>query len=150
MDRKAATLARLRDYKGMKTALKSLRHQMRILKLQQQYICGARTDRLAVMNGLYQPEDWMVDSVLRQQELEMALEETELWLKVTEQAFGTLEPAEQTILQQLYMQKSPGVMDRLCQMLQAEKSTIYRRRDKALDKLALALYGAAPGKTEER
>jgi hypothetical protein len=32
-------------------------------------------------------------------------------------------------------------VDRLCQLLEAEKSTVYRRRDKALGKFITALFG---------
>lgn len=140
MDRKKAAVERLRNYDAMGIAVENLQTQIRLLRLRQESIPGVRTDRV-VRGGTAEPGAWLVDSIANLQELEAALEQTMLWRLVTDRALAALEPEERAILRVLYIKKSPGAVDRLCQLLEAEKSTVYRRRDKALDKLVLALYG---------
>ena len=63
------------------------------------------------------------------------------WLKITDGALAALTPEEKLILHRLYICPEKGSLDKLCQGLQVEKSSIYRKRDKALQKFTYALYG---------
>ena len=40
-----------------------------------------------------------------------------------------------------YIKKAPRALETLCRLLEVEKSTVYRRRDKALQKFICGLYG---------
>lgn len=144
MDRKAAALERLRDYELMRAAVENLRTQLRLVKLTRESIPGFRPDRVAVTRTPGGIEDRLMEDLLRQQELEKALEQAIMWMMVTDRALGMLEPDELTILRLLYIKKTPGALPRVCQLLGTEKSTIYRKRDKALKKFTMALYGWEP------
>lgn len=142
MDRKSAALERLRSYEVMRAAVENLRTQIRILKLQQESVPGVRTDRVAVLGSAGEPGAWLMDNIIRRQELEAALEQTLLWMLVTDRALGVLEPDELAILRLFYIKKAPGALSRACQLLGTEKSAVYRKRDKALVKFTMALFGA--------
>ena len=52
-----------------------------------------------------------------------------------EKAWRGLRRAEQALLQQLGVDRRRGNAERLCQALDVEPATVYRRRNKALQKL---------------
>lgn len=52
-----------------------------------------------------------------------------------EKAWRGLSREEQVLLQELVMDRRKGNVERLCGELGIEKSAVYRRRDKALQKL---------------
>lgn len=142
MDHRSAAMQRLCSYEIMRTAVENLRTQLRLVKLTRESIPGFRPDRVPVNRSPGGFEDRLVEDLLRQQELEKALEQTLLWMMVTDRALEVLEPDELMILRQLYIKKAPGALRRVCQLLGTEKSTVYRKRDKALGKFTMALYGA--------
>lgn len=54
---------------------------------------------------------------------------------ITEQALETLSPQERMVVDMMLTNPERGNLQRLCQMLRVEKSSIYRYRDQALEKL---------------
>lgn len=58
-----------------------------------------------------------------------------------EQALSVLSPEERTILQMVDICPERGNTEKLCNMLDCETSTIYRRRNNALCKVYHQLYG---------
>ena len=65
-----------------------------------------------------------------------------LWCQQVEKALQALTPEEDLVLSRLYIYPRRGNIDRLCQELGVEQSSVYRRRDKALGKFCVAIYGA--------
>ena len=147
MNLRAQVVERLCNYELMDVAVKNLQEQIRWLKLNQEGIHAVRTDRVAVRNQPGRGEERLLENIEQRQKLEIALENTKRWLQITDRALKALGGEEQMILQKLYIHKSSGALSELCQTLGIEKSSIYRKRDKALEKLALALYGAPPEQT---
>lgn len=60
-------------------------------------------------------------------------------LALVDQALQQLSPAERMVLQLLVVAPEKGNTGRLCQMLDVEKSTVYRWKKQALMKLEAAL-----------
>jgi len=58
-----------------------------------------------------------------------------------ERGLTALDADERLVLWMLYIQPAKGNIDRLCGELCVEQATIYRKRDKALHRFTLALYG---------
>jgi len=50
---------------------------------------------------------------------------------------------DQAILYSMYVQPQKGAVNKLCEQLGVEQSSVYRKRDGALYRFTLALYGAA-------
>lgn len=75
------------------------------------------------------------------QELHSRLNNARQWVALTNRALGALTPQEQLVLRMLYIAPQKGNVNRLCELLGCEQATVYRRRDKALQKFTMALYG---------
>ena len=60
-------------------------------------------------------------------------------------ALETLSREEQLVLQQFYIQRERGHMDRLCRELGVEEASVYRLKNRALEKFTMALYGPEEG-----
>lgn len=56
-------------------------------------------------------------------------------LAAMEAALDTLGEDEREIIEKMLIRPVPGAVEKLCEMLCVEKSSVYRRRDKALRKL---------------
>ena len=84
----------------------------------------------------------MLNNIVKRQELQWSLDQARLWMQNVTEALDALEPEEKGILRQLYISPEVGAMEQLCDKLCLEKSSIYRKRDSALRKFTLAMYGA--------
>lgn len=74
-------------------------------------------------------------------ELHTRLDTARQWVALTDRALGALTPQEQLVLRMLYIAPQKGNIARLCELLDCEQATVYRRRDRALEKFTTALYG---------
>ena len=61
-------------------------------------------------------------------------------VQAVEQALQELTPEERLVAQMMLICPQKGNADRLCQMLELERSSIYRRRQIVLSKLSNTLY----------
>ena len=61
-------------------------------------------------------------------------------LNALEHAVGLLDPIEQKIIRGLYFD-ADGSVEKVCETCALERSSVYRYRARAVDKLAVALYG---------
>ena len=87
-------------------------------------------------------QDRRMELAATKQELEIAMNQTNLWLSVVSRGLEALPPDEKLVLLWLYVRPSADSMSRLCQELCLEQSSIYRKRKIALERFTLALYGA--------
>lgn len=141
MDHKKMAIDRLREYESMCAAVGNLRLQIRLLRQRQASVSAIQTDRVVVSAGNNAPDQWLVENIAQLQQLEMSLERTMHWLRVTDGALEILNPEELRILRMFYIKKEPRALETLCRLLEVEKSSVYRRRDKALQKFMRGLYG---------
>jgi hypothetical protein len=141
MDHKKMAIDRLREYESMCAAVENLRLQIHLLRQRQASVFTVQTDRVVVSAGNNAPDQWLVESIAQLQQLELSLGRTMQWLRITDSALETLNSEELTILRLLYIKKEPRALETLCQLLEVEKSSVYRRRDKALQKFMRGLYG---------
>ena len=68
------------------------------------------------------------------------LESQRRQLQATEEALQELTPEERLVAQLLFLAPQRGNVERLCELLQVEQSSIYRRRQSVLNKLTRILY----------
>lgn len=69
------------------------------------------------------------------------LECVNLWLGAVENALGTLSREEKLTLERFFIDRQPGWLMDLCEELFLEQAAIYKLKDRALRKFALAMYG---------
>ena len=60
-------------------------------------------------------------------------------VRQVELGLEALTPVQRLVLEKLCIQPKKGNVDRLCDLLGCEKSTVYRHRDKALEQFATVL-----------
>ncbi|MBQ4590464.1 MAG: hypothetical protein IJP32_12140 [Clostridia bacterium] len=61
-------------------------------------------------------------------------------IEAVEHSLAFLDPVEQKIITGLYFDAEPSI-ERVCEACAMEKSSVYRHRARALEKLAVALFG---------
>ncbi len=141
MNWKEEATDKLRKYDAMRLAVQNLPEELHRLEQAACAIRSARTDGTPVKGGTNRREDVLLSNMVCREELNHALDQARLWLSTTDRALGALTPEEKLILHRLYMFPERGAVDRLCGELDVEVSSIYRKRDKALECFTLALYG---------
>ena len=142
MNWKNEAMERLRKYESMCLALKNIPQEIRRLEQLSVAIRSGRADGCAVLSGGDRREEQLLDNMMSRQELMWRQQQTESWIDCMDRALGVLTREERLILQRFYIRPEKGSVERLCDELGAETSTIYRKRDKALRQFTVALYGS--------
>ena len=132
MNWQAEALEMLRGYERMRMAERNLKLELRRLKLEQGSIKALKTDGAGMTRNGGRNEDRLLGILQRRQEVEQALERTRCWIRATDGALSVLEKEEQLILRWFYIKGGCGTAARLCDQLGVEKSSVYRKRDRAL------------------
>ncbi len=141
MNWRGEAVEKLRKYDAMCRSLRNIPLEVKRLEVDARAIRGARTDGTPVKGGGSGREDALINNIAHRQELTWALEQAKYWVDITRRGLETLTPEEKLVLQRFYLTPEQGSVQRLCMELGVEQSSIYRKRDKALRKFALALYG---------
>lgn len=142
MNWKQEAVEKLRRYDAMQRATENIPLEISRLKAESEAMgCGLSMARSGGRNVRKKEDLWMNNLMTRQQ-LQWSLDQAKSWTGTVSRALGALEPEERLILQQMYIVPQRGALERLSSSFGVEKSSIYRRRDKALRKFTLSLYGA--------
>ena len=141
MNWRGEAVEKLRKYDAMCRSLQNIPLEVKRLEVDARAIRGARTDGTPVKGGGSGREDALINNIAHRQELTWALEQAKYWVDITRRGLETLTPEEKLVLQRFYLTPEQRGVQRLCMELGVEQSSIYRKRDKALRKFALALYG---------
>jgi len=142
MNWKNEAMDRLRQYDAMRLAVANIPQEIKRLEAAATAIRAARTDGAAILPGGSRREEAILDNMMSRQELRWRLEQAESWLKCMDRALGALSGEEKLVLQRFYMCPEKGSVERLCSELGLESSSVYRKRDKALRRFTVALYGS--------
>ena len=140
---KNEAMEKLRRYDAMRQALRNIPAEIERLEADACALRGATTDRTPVKGGGSRREEALINNLVQRQELELTLEQVKRWLRITDRGLLALREDERLVLQRLYLYPEKGAVDRLCNELGVEQSTIYRKRDQALERFTLAMYGFA-------
>ena len=141
MNWKSEAMEKLRRYDAMCKASSNIPVEIQRLQIAACATKGASADSTPVKGGGNRREEMLMNNLVHRQELQWTLDQTKCWLDVTERALKSLSKEERLILQRLYICPERGAIERLCQELDLEQSSVYRHRDRALQKFAIALYG---------
>lgn len=140
MNWKTEAADKLRKYDAMRRAVQNIPEELKRLELAARSIQSTRADATGVKGGGYR-EDALIDNLVHRQELQNALEQAKLWVCTTDRALAALSAEEKKVLQRMLMSPERGGISRLCEELECEQSSVYRKRDRALHKFTIALYG---------
>lgn len=142
MNWQTEAVEKLRRYDAMCRAVRNL--PVELERLEAEYTAlgsGLRIHTMGHRDARSQ-EDRLMDNLMTRQQLKWSLEQALSWTEVVNNALSALEPEERMILHRLYILPQTGALEQLTEKLGVEKTSIYRRRDKALHKFTLSLYGA--------
>ncbi len=141
MDWKNVAVEKLKDYQAKRQALESIPLEIAQVESTMISIRGARTDITPVKGGSSGYEDKMLNCLAQKDELQRILERTMLWIEEVDGALSVLDPEDRKVLDYLCINPAKDSLDRLCNELFVDSRQIYRRREKALRKFTIALYG---------
>lgn len=141
MDWKREAVDKLRGYEARRRALESIPLEITRLESAAVSIRSAVTDATPVQGGGSGREDAILSNIANREELARALAQAESWVYLVDGALAVLGDEERLVLDRFYIHRAKGGVDRLCEELTVEKATAYRRRDSALRRFTLALYG---------
>jgi len=141
MNWKNAAVEKLRRYDAMCRAVGNLPLELKRLDGEYTALSGGLRTMTGRSGGGRSREDRMMDNIMTRQQLKWSLDQATSWTEQVKGALSGLSPEERIILQQLYILPQAGAVGQLMETLHMEKSSIYRRRDKALQKFTLSLYG---------
>ena len=126
---------KLQKYEAMRLASVSLTKELS--RLEEEACLFSQKPPLRPVMGA----DAILENFSRRQEIKRALRQTKFWVDAVESAMTILDPVEQLVLERLYIFPGIGGLEWLCQELNIEQATVYRRRNRALQKFTVALFG---------
>lgn len=141
MEWKYEAMDKLRCYEAKQCSRDHLREEIKRLNMEIIRLRGATTDSTPVMGGSNTHEDAMVNNIAKRGELKQALITVTKWLNNVDSGLSILGEEERQVLYRFYIHREKGNVERLCEELNLEKATVYRRRDKALHHFTIAMYG---------
>lgn len=134
--------SKLYDYSAKAQSLQSVTARIALLESEMSCVRSATTDGTAVHGGGNGREDALLNNIAERDELQRAKASVTKWLEWVNRALTALSEQEKDLLDKFYINRRKGHVERLCEKMNVEKSEVYRRKEKALRRFALALYGA--------
>lgn len=142
MNWKFEAIEKLKEYTARKNAITSIPEEIKRLEEDAHRIRAASTDATPVQGGGSTREDMLLSNIVHREELQRRLSDAIRWVDIVDGGLSVLTPDERKILEIMYINRSGGGLFRACEEFNLEKSAVYARRDAALEKFTLALYGA--------
>jgi DNA-directed RNA polymerase specialized sigma subunit len=132
---------KLRNYEVHKQALESLLKEIERLESAYTGIRNTATDGMPISGSGNTREDSMIANIVHRDELKRRLKEAHLWVSMVDEALAVLDDEERLVLDRFYIHRAKGSVGELRERLNVEQSTVYRKRDSALRRFTIALYG---------
>ena len=134
---------KLRDYAAQLNAVETLPDELRRLESEYTSIRAATTDTTPVQGGGTTQEDRALSNIVRRQETERLLERARFAVEFVDRAMAQLSEEERLVLDLMFVHRQRGAVGRLREELHLEdERSVYKRTDKALKRLTMAMYGA--------
>ena len=86
-------------------------------------------------------EDFRLNRLVKLESLRSRIGQTKAWLDAMDGALQVMTPEDRLVLARFFIHPYKGAAEQLCQELNLERTTVYRMRDKSLERFTLALYG---------
>ena len=141
MNWKREAIDKLNNYTAHRAALENIPQEIKRLESAYAGIRSATTDGTPVSGGGSTREDTMLSNIVRRDELKRRLKEARLWVAQVDKALAVLDDEERLVLDRFYIHRAKGNVGELCERLNVEQATVYRKRDSALRRFTIALYG---------
>lgn len=134
---------RLRDLGMQRAALEAIPLELERLQIESVSIRGSGVDGVAVKGG-GDREERMLWNIMQREALERNLEMAGKYVEFVERGLAALEEEEVLVVERVYVRGEPDVIERLREEWEmAEKRSVYKRLDKILYRLTVAMFGMA-------
>ena len=141
MNWKHEAIEKLRQYEAKRQSLRSIPIEISRLESAMKSIRSATADGTPVVVGGSGRENMLLSNIVHREELRRSLEQAQKWVEFVDLGLAALSSDERLVLDRLYINPTIGNVERLCGELCVEQSTVYRRRNEALNHFILCLYG---------
>lgn len=141
MDWKKEAADKLRDLELKREALRNIPMEKERVRSCMEGIRSAGVDGDPVKGSTNRREERLLGCIVKLDELERQETQARLWVEMVSGALEQLGKEERLVLDRLYICPLKGNVDRLCEELALERASVYRRRDQALRRFTLAMYG---------
>lgn len=141
MDWKAIAIDDLREYNVRRQSLEALPLQIAEMEAETTAIRSSGNMDAVRSGGSGSREDWILGCMVKKEKLLRNLDRAKLWVEFMDKGLAVLTEDERHILDRFYINPAKGNVDRLCEELFVEKTALYKRKDAALRRFTLALYG---------
>lgn len=141
MDWKSMAIDDLREYNARRQALETLPLQIAEIGAEMSSIRSSGDMNAVRGGGAGSREDVLISRMVKREKLQRNLDRAKLWISSIDKGLAALTEDERHILDRFYINPAKGNVDRLCEELAVEKTALYKRKDAALRRFTLALYG---------
>lgn len=142
MNWKFEAIEKLKEYTARKNAITSIPEEIKRLEEEAQRIRAASTDATPVQGGGSAREDMLLSNIVHREELQRQLSDARRWVDIVDGGLAVLTDDDRLVLDRFYIHPMRGNVDRLCDELAVEKAAVYKRKEKALRRFTVALYGS--------
>ena len=141
MNWKREAIDKLKNYEAHRQALENIPREIKRLESAYTGLRSASTENAPVSGGVGTREDCVLSNIVLRDELKRRLKEARLWTAQVDKALAVLGEEEKLVLDRFYIHRAKGNAGELCERLNVEQATVYRKRDSALRRVTIALYG---------
>ena len=142
MNWKFEAIEKLKEYTARKNAIMSIPEEIKRLEEDAQRIWAASTDATPVQGGGSAREDMLLSNIVHREELQRRLSDALRWVEIVDGGLAVLNDEDRLVLDRFYIHPMRGNVERLCDDLAIEKAAVYKRKEKALRRFTVALYGS--------
>ena len=135
MDWKASAIEDLRKYNYIKIGIMNSSDKLRCIE------ALAEHGRLNSGRHSTSPDSRLIDAIVECEKLRNNIKISKELAKAIERGLDALSEKERCVLHEFYMQEADVNMLKLKEKLGYETRSVYRLRDRALEKFTLAMYG---------
>ena len=140
-DWKISAIEKLKQYKAKRQALEII--PMQIAEIESTMISIRSGANVAPVSGgkSTRKENMLLSYIVQKEELQRNLDRVKLWIEFMEKGLNILDQDERKLLDRFYITGGRRAVGDLADEFAADVKTIYARKDKALRKFTIALYG---------
>jgi len=131
----------LRNFTKIQNDIKTLSDQITSIDYETTSIKCTNFDRERINGGASRREDWIIENIMKKNELELYYAIAKKHMDLVERGLGSVTKEERRILELFYIERPKNYIDILCDELGYEQSNLYYHKDIALRKFTLAVFG---------
>lgn len=141
MNWKIEAVDKLKQYEAKKLSLENIPLEIERLELAMQGIRSASSEGSPTRSEGSARDDAYLSNIVHREELERLMEQSAKWVALVDAGLEILSSEERLLLDRFYISPEKGAADRLAGDLRIDVKTVYRRKDAALRRFTISLYG---------